>query len=100
MEKVKEVSRRQGIPIRGYGHAGDGNVHLHPLGESKQIAETLGEIYEIGRELGGTLSGEHGIGFEKRQFLPIAMDERQIEIMKGIKRVFDPNYILNPGKVF
>jgi glycolate oxidase len=100
MERVKEISSRQGVPIIGYGHAGDGNVHLHPLGESKQITETLREIYEVGRDLGGALSGEHGIGFEKRQFLPITMDEKQIEIMKGIKGVFDPNYILNRGKVF
>jgi glycolate oxidase len=100
MKKVKQISRQRNVPILGYGHAGDGNVHLHPLGGSEQMAEILGEIYEIGRDLGGALSGEHGIGFEKRQFLPMAMDEKQIEIMKGIKRVFDPNYILNRGKVF
>lgn len=100
MARVKQISRRRNVPILGYGHAGDGNVHLHPLGGSEQMAEILREIYEIGRDLGGALSGEHGIGFEKRQFLPIAMDEKQIEIMKGIKRVFDPHYILNRGKIF
>ncbi len=62
--------------------------------------EVLKRIYEVGVSLGGTISGEHGLGFAKKGYLPIAADEAKIDLMKRIKRAFDPNNILNPGKVF
>ena len=58
------------------------------------------EIYQLSLSLGGTITGEHGIGATRRSYLPLALDESQIEIMRGIKAIFDPNYILNPGKIF
>ncbi|MBM3302808.1 MAG: FAD-binding protein, partial [Deltaproteobacteria bacterium] len=99
MGKVKAIAEKYHIPISGYGHAGDGNVHLHPFGDGKDMTEVYQAIYEAGAAMGGTISGEHGLGFDKKKFLPIVMDTKQIEIMRGIKRVFDPNNILNPGKV-
>lgn len=104
--KVKEISKEHGIPIIVYGHAGDGNVHLHPI--CADISETewdrklphlMSSIYRAGVSLGGAISGEHGIGFAKKAYLPIQMDHTHLNIMKGIKRSFDPHNILNPGKV-
>ena len=104
--RVKEISRRYGIPILAYGHAGDGNVHLHPLGRGMEQQEweanlprVMEEMYRAGASLGGTISGEHGLGLDKKAYLPIAMSQDQISLLARLKRAFDPNYILNPGKV-
>ena len=98
-----------------FGHAADGNVHTHimkaryedgrmvPVPESawKDKADLVREeLFRDCRERGGVISGEHGIGLVKKPYLSIVLDERQIEIMRGIKRVFDPNGIMNPGKIF
>jgi glycolate oxidase len=64
------------------------------------IMDGIGEIFQLAVNLGGTLSGEHGIGIAKRPYMPIAMGKANLEVMKGIKRAFDPNGILNPGKIF
>ncbi len=103
--KAKEVAAEYGLPLVTYGHAGDGNVHLHPMGQDTEQfrekgKEVLKRIYEVGVSLGGTISGEHGLGFAKKGYLPIAADDAKIDLMKRIKRAFDPNNILNPGKVF
>ena len=103
-ERVKETGDKYGIPIVTYGHAGDGNVHVHPLSrgalEDKEKAKKiLTEIYEVGISLGGTISGEHGLGFAKKGYLPMVADSNKMELMKRIKRAFDPNNIMNPGKV-
>ena len=107
VKKVKEISAEHEIPIIAYGHAGDGNVHLHPICldmDREEWAEKLptlmSDIYEAGVSFGGTISGEHGIGLDKKPFLHIEMDNARLNIMKGIKRAFDPNNILNPGKIF
>ncbi|MFC1967807.1 FAD-binding oxidoreductase [Chloroflexota bacterium] len=107
VKRAKEISARTGMPILVYGHAGDGNVHLHPLGRGMDRAEwerklpgIFEEIYQVGVSLGGAVSGEHGIGFEKREYLATAMDRNVIEVMKRIKRALDPHNILNPGKIF
>jgi glycolate oxidase len=65
-----------------------------------KINDGIAEIFKLGVELGGTLSGEHGIGIAKRPFMPIAMKEANLALMRGIKKVFDPNGILNPDKIF
>ena len=103
-EKVKEIGTKYGIPIVAYGHAGDGNVHVHPLGQGalegkEKTKRLLTEIYEVGISLGGTISGEHGLGFAKKGYLPMAADINKMELMKRIKRAFDPNNMMNPGKV-
>jgi glycolate oxidase len=104
VERTKEIANKHGVQIVAYGHAGDGNVHLHPLGQDankqeKRVKKLLTEIYKLGTSLGGTISGEHGLGFVKKGYLNIAADKNKIDLMKRIKRAFDPNNILNPGKV-
>ncbi len=104
IKKVKELAADHDLPLISYGHAGDGNVHLHPMSDGTESTETrirelLTKIYEVGVSLGGTISGEHGLGMVKKDYLTIAADKIKLEVMKGIKRTFDPNNIMNPGKV-
>jgi glycolate oxidase len=105
VKKVKEMASSYGIPLISYGHAGDGNVHLHPMRDNTQETETkikelLTKIFEVGVSLGGTISGEHGLGMVKKGYLPIAADKTKLGLMQRIKQAFDPNNIMNPGKVF
>lgn len=107
VKRVQEISTRHNIPVIVYGHAGDGNVHLHPVclnmereEWSKKLTNLMSDIYQAGVSFGGIISGEHGIGIDKKSFIHIAIDEAQLKIMKNIKRAFDPNNILNPGKIF
>ncbi len=106
VEKAKGIASEYKIPLVAYGHAGDGNVHLHPMMSREtdkaedRIKEILTKIYEVGVSLGGTISGEHGLGFAKKGYLDIATDKDKLELMKRVKRAFDPNNIMNPGKVF
>lgn len=107
VERAKKISKKHEIPLFSFGHAGDGNIHLLPFMKDanedtwgRKSPSFFKEIYQMGVSLGGTISAEHGIGFERKKYLSIAIDEKQINIMKGIKRVFDPNNILNPGKIF
>lgn len=103
---VKEIGKRHGFRSICYGHAGDGNLHINILREQlpvefweKQLPLAIRELFELTVGLGGTLSGEHGIGLVQREYMDIAFNARQLEMMRGIKRVFDPGNILNPGKV-
>ena len=103
--KAKEIASEYRIPLVAYGHAGDGNVHLHPMSQETdkaedKIKEVLTKIYELGVSLGGTISGEHGLGFAKKGYLHMAADKDKLELMKRVKLAFDPNNIMNPGKVF
>ncbi len=104
---VKALAAENGFKVVSYGHAGDGNLHIrinHPLYkksfENKVIQDILYKIFELVKSLGGTISGEHGIGLIQKSFMPVMFDPITMELMKGIKKVFDPNYILNPGKIF
>ena len=104
---VKEICTHYGIMSICYGHAGDGNVHVNLLkGDLSEEAWNAGiepairEIFHLTVSLGGTISGEHGIGYTQRAYLPIALSEGEIRLMKGIKETFDPEGILNPGKIF
>ncbi len=90
-----------------FGHAGDGNVHIDVLKGNRKYEEWKSfqpalkrEIYRRAIALGGTITGEHGIGFIRRDYLSMALSSEEIAIMKRIKRAFDPNMILNPGKIF
>jgi len=107
VSRIKEIAIRYKIPITAPGHAGDGNVHLHLMGKGidgdeweAKVPKMMDEIYSAGVAMGGTISGEHGLGYEKKKYLSIAMDDAKIELMRNIKKAFDPNMILNPGKIF
>ncbi len=104
---IKEIGRRYGFNTVCFGHLGDGNLHVNVLKEQisdhdweTKIPEGIGEIFKLTVSLGGTLSGEHGIGIAKRPYMSLALSETNLELMRGIKKVFDPNGILNPGKIF
>jgi glycolate oxidase len=90
-----------------YGHAGDGNLHVNILKDNlsdedwnAKINEGISEIFELCKMLKGTISGEHGIGLVQKTFMPIMFSEFHLQLMRKIKLVFDPNTILNPGKIF
>jgi glycolate oxidase len=106
IKKLDELSKKTGFAIVLIGHAGDGNIHPSVFTNSREkkdlerLEDTLTEIFEAALELGGTLSGEHGIGLEKKRLLAKALDPRAIEIMKKIKGILDPNNIMNPDKIW
>jgi len=101
VNQVYKIGEKYNVTIRCVGHAGDGNVHLYVIGgKDDKLPELFREIYITGKMLGGTLSGEHGIGLEKRRYFLELEDKTKIELMRKIKKVFDPNNILNPGKIF
>lgn len=104
---VKEICEEYGITSICYGHAGDGNVHVNILKDKtdnetweKNIDTAIRKIFELTVSLGGTISGEHGIGYSQKNYLDIAIKENELSLMKEIKKVFDPNGIMNPGKIF
>lgn len=104
---IKEISREYGVRILSYGHAGDGNIHIQPVKDDlsdeewvEKVPKVMESLYREAFALGGVVSGEHGIGWTKKKYLPICLDEEQIRLMKEVKGVFDPNNILNPGKIF
>ena len=106
LEGVKKIGAKYGFRSVCYGHAGDGNLHVNILkGElfdeqwNQNLPEGIREIFRLVMDLGGTLSGEHGIGLVQKPFMNIAFSEIQLNIFRSIKALFDPNYILNPGKV-
>jgi glycolate oxidase len=107
LKGIKEIANRYELRIVSFGHAGDGNVHINVLKDDLPEAQwdalvpkiTEG-IYRLALSLGGTITGEHGIGATRRRYLPLALDEAQIDLMRQIRGVFDPNHILNPGKIF
>ena len=104
---VKEIGNKYGFRSVCYGHAGDGNLHVNII-KGKMSDEdwdnklTFGirEIFKLTKSLKGTISGEHGIGFVQKDYLDIVLSDKNIELQKGIKKLFDPNAILNPGKIF
>jgi glycolate oxidase len=106
MKKLDKISKESGFQIVMIGHAGDGNIHPSVFTNSKKkedldrLQDTLTAIFEAALELGGTLSGEHGIGLEKQRLLARALDPKAIEIMKKIKAVLDPQNIMNPDKIW
>lgn len=102
-----EVSKKVGIRIKSFGHAGDGNLHTYMLRDDlspeefqNRLGQAMGLIYHKAHELGGLVSGEHGIGYVKRTYLEETMDNVNLQLMQGIKQTFDPKNILNPHKVF
>lgn len=102
IDKVNEIAEKFNTYFVVAGHAGDGNMHVCIMEEEgislEEIAEIRHEIYRAALELGGTISAEHGIGGVRLESLPLCLSRKEINLMKQIKRVFDPNNILNPGK--
>ena len=101
LERVYEIAAGYGTNIASAGHAGDGNVHLAIFEQNvDRLSMILWEISKAGKTLGGAISAEHGIGSEKRQFFLGLEDKAKVELMRRIKKAFDPNSILNTGKIF
>ncbi|PZP51189.1 MAG: FAD-binding oxidoreductase [Pseudopedobacter saltans] len=104
---VKELGIKYDFKVVCYGHAGDGNIHVRINKEGfpnsyghPEMEEILTELFKLVVSLGGTISGEHGIGLTQKEYLLLKLNPIQLELMRGIKKVFDPNNILNPGKIF
>lgn len=107
IQGVKHLGLTYGFKAVCYGHAGDGNLHIRIKKEGTsnsqddpEIIASLRALFTLIHELGGTLSGEHGIGLVQKSFMDIVFNEKQLDLMRGIKKVFDPNHILNAGKIF
>jgi glycolate oxidase len=106
VSRLKDISARYGLPIVIFGHAGDGNLHPNILfdqrveGQREKVSQMVKEEFAAALELGGTLSGEHGVGLSKRSHIEQALGPLSIEIQKRIKQALDPLNILNPGKIF
>jgi glycolate oxidase len=107
LKGVKDIGKKYGFHSVCYGHAGDGNLHVNIIKGDLSDEEWNGslksgirEIFELVKFLGGTISGEHGIGLVQKEYMDIIFKEKELELMRQIKKVFDPNGILNKGKIF
>jgi glycolate oxidase len=106
LNKISEIGTKHGVKIVNFGHAGDGNIHINILidpsvsEEMERAENAVGDIFKETVSLGGTLSGEHGIGNTKSKYLSLEVKPRELKLMKDIKTLLDPNGILNPGKIF
>lgn len=101
-----DLAKKYQMRIPSFGHAGDGNLHIYickdDLSDSdfeKNLELIFDEMYDKAKEVGGLVSGEHGIGYAKKKYMNSVLGEEQVNLMRGIKNVFDPNNILNPGKI-
>jgi len=103
---TQKLQKTSGLKVVSFGHAGDGNIHCNIMynktceSETKRAKKAVDELFTATLNLGGTITGEHGVGITKKEYLIQEVGRTQIELMKGIKRVFDPQNILNPGKIF
>ena len=107
LKGVKEIGARYGFQSVCYGHVGDGNLHVNIIRGTLSdemwhvgLREPISEIFRLCVKLGGTISGEHGIGLVQKDYIGIALHETNLALMRSIKNVFDPHGILNPGKIF
>ncbi len=107
LKGVKDIGRKYGFHSVCYGHAGDGNLHVNiirgQLSEEQwngTLKDGIREIFHLVKQLGGTISGEHGIGLVQKSYMDVIFDDQHMQLMKQIKQVFDPNNILNRGKIF
>jgi glycolate oxidase len=106
IRRIDAIHRKHSVPIVNFGHAGDGNIHVNIMidkdvpGEAERAELAVRELVEATVELDGSMSGEHGIGLSKAPYITLELTPAQIAIMKAVKQAFDPNNILNPGKIF
>jgi glycolate oxidase len=105
VRKARQASRDVGVGVFLLGHAGDGNVHISPIlpdvpDGAARMADFFHRVYELGISMGGAVSGEHGIGYLKKPYLESVLAPAKLDLMKRIKLAFDPNNIMNPGKIF
>jgi glycolate oxidase len=108
LEAMAAISQKYDVPIPAYGHAGDGNLHTrivkNPDWSMEKWQETLPhvlhELYEATASLGGRISGEHGIGHKRKKYMPMFVSPEYMQMMRAVKKAWDPNNILNPGKIF
>jgi len=108
IDKAEEIEAERGVLLVPVGHAGDGNLHyniikLEDTSEEdwpERMEAALSDLIDLALEMGGIISGEHGLGYTKKHYLERQVGPKQVELMKGIKNVFDPSQIMNPGKVF
>ncbi len=104
--RINDIARKYNVSIATFGHAGDGNLHPTATTDARdqeevhRVEQAFEEIFEAAIDLGGTITGEHGVGLVKAPFLEWKIGSAGIEVMKGIKRAFDPDNLLNPGKIF
>ncbi|OYU84707.1 MAG: FAD-binding oxidoreductase [Flavobacterium sp. BFFFF2] len=107
MQQIKQIGDKYGFQSVCYGHAGDGNLHVNIIKGSlsdeqwqHEVPKGIAEIFTYTVSLGGTLSGEHGIGLVQKEYMPLTFSPTSLQLMMGIKQLFDPNGIVNPGKIF
>ncbi len=106
IRKIDAIAEQYGIPIVNFGHAGDGNIHVNIMidkkveGDMEKAEKAIEAVFKGALELGGTMSGEHGVGIAKAPYIPLEISEAAASYMKTIKKALDPNNILNPGKIF
>ena len=106
--EVEKISKKHNVRVFIHGHPGDGNIHsnigMNPDGTDedwkRKLPKVQKDLYIAAKNLGGTISGEHGIGCKRKKFMPIVASDAEIDFMRRIKRGVDPNNILNPGKIF
>jgi glycolate oxidase len=105
VRRIKAISAEYGLPVVIFGHAGDGNLHPNILFDRRdpeqweKVQQIVGEVFEVALDLGGTLSGEHGVGTFKLPYMEQAIAPASIDVQRRLKRALDPQNILNPGKV-
>jgi len=106
LRALREISRKYDVKIVNFGHAGDGNIHVNVMtdknnkDEYERAVSSVKDIFEATLKLEGTISGEHGVGLTKKQYVGMELSDTSIELMKAIKKTFDPQGIMNPGKIF
>jgi glycolate oxidase len=99
---LKRIGRAHDVLIASYGHAGDGNYHVNLLWDDPDWTPepAVKAIFELALDLGGTISGEHGIGLAKKKYLPMEKSPEYLDAQKALKALFDPKGLMNPGKIF
>lgn len=106
IRRIDRISDESGVPIVNFGHAGDGNIHVNVMidkkvpGEQEKADRAIEEVFKEALALGGTMSGEHGVGIAKAPYIPLEITEQTADFMRAIKKTLDPNNILNPDKIF